>query len=165
MRPRTKILVGGLLGAFWAIGVVWFGATVIDLPIFALTPTLLVAFVGPGLVFALMISWPAMRRFRQDGSMDGAIGDADSSVEIDATVLRNTMEQTVLALCLWPATGFLAADAGPGLIIALGVAFPITRLAYWIGWRISPALRMFGASATFYATTFALAWAVGIWLI
>ena len=159
------MLVGGTLGALWALGVVFLGATAIELPIFALTPTLLVAFLGPGLVIALMIFWAALRRFRSDATMDGVRAETGSSAEIDARVLHNTIEQTVLALCLWPAIGFLAADDGSGLILALGVAFPIARLAYWIGDRISPPLRLFGFSATFYATVFALVWAIGIWLI
>lgn len=163
--PRTQMLVGGLLGAIWALGVVWVGVTVIDVPIFALTPTLLVAFLGPGLVTAFLIFWTAVRRFWSDSLMDGAAGERGSPAEIDGRVLQNTVEQTVLALCLWPAIGFLAADDGPGLIVALTVAFPIARLAFWIGYRLSPSLRMFGFSATFYSTLFALAWAVGIWLI
>lgn len=165
MTKRAKMLVGGLLGAIWALGVVWIGATFIELPIFALTPTLLLAFLGPGLVIALMIFWSAMRRFRSDALMDGSAAAVGSAAEVDARVLRNTVEQTVLALCLWPAIGFLAADDGPGLILALSLSFPIARLAYWIGYRISPPLRLFGFAATFYATVFALFWAVGIWLI
>ena len=159
------MLVGGTLGALWALGVVWIGAAVINLPIFAFTPALLLAFLGPGLVIALMIFWSAVRRFRFEELSDGKDAAQGTSAEIDARVLRNTIEQTVLALCLWPAIGFLAADDGPGLLVALGIAFPVARIAYWIGYRVSPVFRMFGFSATFYATLFALLWAGGIWLV
>lgn len=165
MRTRVVMLSAGALGAIWAIGVIWVGSQVIDLPIFSLTPTLLVAFLGPGLTLALLILWSAMRRFMSPGLHDGAPGAAGSAPEIDARVLRNTVEQTALAICLWPAIGFLAAEDGPGLLVALTVSFPIARIAYWIGYRLSPPLRMFGFSATFYATLFGLLWAGGIWLI
>lgn len=159
------MLIGGMLGALWAASVVWIGARVIELPIFALTPTLLVAFLGPGLVIALMVFRSAMRRFGTDALRDGEAPEKGTPAEIDARVLHNTIEQAVLALCLWPAIGFLAADDGPGLLVALSIAFPLARIAYWTGYRISPALRLFGFSATFYATIFALLWAGGIWLV
>lgn len=165
MSQRLKMLIGGTLGACWAFGVVWLGASAINLPIFALTPTLLLAFLGPGLVIALMIFWSAVRRFQTEALMDGQTAAAGSREDIDARVLRNTIEQVVLALCLWPAIGFLAADDGPGLLVALGVSFSLARIAYWVGYRISPPLRLFGFSATFYATIFALFWAGGIWLV
>jgi len=158
------MLIGGTLGAFGALCVVWVGVTAINLPIFLLTPTLLLAFLGPGLVIAIMIIWSAMRRFGSEALADGGSPPTGTPADIDARVLRNTIEQVILALCLWPAIGFLAADDGPGLLVALGVAFPFTRLAYWVGYRISPDLRLFGFAATFYATLFSLIWAGGIWL-
>ena len=159
------MLTGGVLGALWAASVVWIGARVIELPIFALTPTLLVAFLGPGLVIALMVFRSAMRRFVSVDLRDGESPAKGSPADIDARVLRNTFYQAVVALCLWPAIGFLAADDGPGLLVALSIAFPLARIAYCIGYRIAPALRLFGFSATFYATIFALLWAGGVWLV
>ncbi|MBT8460438.1 MAG: MAPEG family protein [Boseongicola sp.] len=155
-----RMLGGGVLGALWAFGVVWVGATQIDLPIFSLTPTLLVAFLGPGLVLAVMIFGSALQRLRLDTPTENARGSAR---DINTEVLRSTLEQTILALCLWPAIGFLAADDGPGLLVALGFTYPIVRFAHWLGYHFSLSLRSFGFSATFFATVFALIWAVGIW--
>ena len=165
MTPRGVLTVAGALGAIWALGVVWVGATQINLPIFSLTPVLLVGFLGPGLFLALMILLMAVRRYMTQELHDGSAGHPGSKADVDAKVLQNTIEQTVLALCLWPAIGFLAADDGPGLIAALAVSFPLSRLAYWTGYRISPPLRMAGFSATFCATIFALAWAFAVWFV
>ena len=165
MTPRGVTTVAGALGAIWALGVVWVGATQINLPIFSLTPVLLVGFLGPGLFLALMILLMAVRRYMTQGLHDGSAGHPSSAADVDAKVLQNTIEQTVLALCLWPAIGFLAADDGPGLIAALAVSFPLSRLAYWTGYRISPPLRMAGFSATFCATIFALVWAFAVWFV
>ncbi len=157
------MLLGGSLGFLWAVGVVWLGVHVINIPIFALTPVLYVAFLGPGLVTGLMVFWVAMRRFRAADSDTAFAPEPGTPSWIDDRVLRNTIEQLVLALCLWPAIGFLAADDGPGLLVALSVAFVIARLAFWIGYRRALPLRLFGWAATFYATLLALFWAVAVW--
>ena len=165
MTTRAKMLIAGTLGAIWALGVVWVGATVLNVPIYALTTTLYTAFLAPGLVMALMVFWIAVRRFLNPDLSHGAEPVSGSAAAIDQSVLRNTVEQLVLALALWPAIGFWAADDGPGLLLALSLSFALMRLVYWAGYRISPPLRMFGWSATFYATLFALAWSVAVWVV
>ena len=50
MTPRGVTTVAGALGAIWALGVVWVGATQINLPIFSLTPVLFGRVSWPGLV-------------------------------------------------------------------------------------------------------------------
>ena len=152
MSARGTLLIGGAFGAVWAFGVVWIGVRGIDLPIFSLTPTLMIAFLGPGLTLAAMIFWRSLRR-----CLDPS-GDDDRPAP-STRAQSATIEQTVLALCLWPAIGFLAADDGPGLLVALTLGFPFARLAYWAG------LRAFGTAATFLATIFALLWSGAIWLI
>lgn len=159
MNPRWQMLAGGTLGALWALGVVWLGVTQIEIPVFALLPTLASAFLGPGLVIAGLVLLVSLRRFFDDGLADGDEPLPFSPADIDVRALRNTVEQTVIALCLWPAAAYLATDTGPGLVMALGVAFVPARLAYWVGYRVSPPLRLFGFAATFYATLFALLWA------
>ena len=159
------MLVGGTLGALWALGVVSVGAALLNLPIFSLAAVLYTAFLGPGLVLALLIFRIALRRFLNPTLEDGAPPSGGSGAEIDQRVLRNTVEATVLALCLWPAIGFFAAEDGPGLIVALSWSFVVTRLAYWIGYRVSPPLRLFGWSGTFYATLFGLVWAIMVWFV
>ena len=84
----------------------------------------------------------------------------ESRDEIDARVLQNTVEQLVLALCLWPPTAYLLAGDGPGVAVALGIGFCLARLAFWVGYHRAPSLRAFGFAATFYPTVMALAWAV-----
>jgi len=164
MSTRRRMLLGGVCGFLWAVCTVWVGAAVLNIPIFALQATLYLAFLGTGLVTGLMIFAVAVSRFRNDALASGNAPMAGSSADINIRVLKNTVEQLVLALALWPAIGFLAATDGPGLLSALGLSFATSRLVYWLGYRISPALRLFGWSATFYANFIALAWAIGIWL-
>lgn len=165
MTNRSIMLSSGIAGAIWALATVFFGASVIDIPIFALTPTLMLAFLGPGVVLACMVFFIAVRRFLSDDLASGVKPASGSPADIDRRVLGNTLEQTVIALCLWPAIGLLAANDGPGLLTALSLTFMFSRLVFWIGYRRAPALRMIGWSATFYSTLFALAWSLLIWFV
>ena len=164
MTRRSAMFAGGALGAFWAALVVWVGAQHLNLPIITLIPTISFALLGPGLTLAPMILWAAIRRFTSDAFADGGAPVPNGPDDIDRRVLTNTIEQSLLALCIWPATGFLAADDGPGLLVALGISFPLAQLAFWVGYRMYPPLRMVGFSATFYATLFAFVWSVFVWI-
>ena len=152
MTTRASALTAGVLGALWAFGVVWIGVEVITLPVFSFAPTVLVAFLGPGLTLAALILWDGLRR-------------SAGGTEAGGPARRAIVDQVVLALCLWPAAGFLAGEDGPGILVALCVFFPLSALAFCIGSAVSPFLRVLGGSATFCATVFALVWAVAVWLI
>jgi hypothetical protein len=165
MAKRGTIGIGMALGALWGVGLVWVGTVHVNIPIFSYTWTLAFAFLFPGLVLALMIGRLAQRRFFDDALIDGASFVPGSGADIDARVLQNTVEQLVLALALWPITGFVLAVDGPGVVACLGVGFAIARLAFWAGYHLSPPLRAFGFAATFYPTVIAVIWAVVWWLI
>lgn len=152
MTPR--VVLAGAAGCLWAAGVVWAGVRLVEVPVFALLPTLASAFIGPGLVLALLILVQSLRRRANDAP------ETAPGAKTDAQVLHDTLEQVALALCLWPPTGYLATGAGPSLVAALGVAFVPARLAYWTGCRVSAPLRTFGFAATFGATLFAFGFAV-----
>lgn len=164
-RPtkRPVIVAGMALGVVWAITLVWIGVTQVPLPIFSLLPVLAFSFLGPGIFLMLLIGRLAQRRFFDDAIIDGQPFADHSGAEIDQRVLTNTVEQLVLALCLWPATAYLAGNAGPGLVATLGVGFLLARLMFWAGYHLSPPLRGFGFAATFYSTIAALVYSVAHW--
>lgn len=162
---RRAIVAGMAGGALWAVALLWVGAAVIDLPVFALLPSLAFAFLGPGLVLAAMIGWLARRRFFDDALIDGADFAPGTGPWVDQRVLANTVEQTLLALCLWPPSAYLLIGDGPGVVVTLGVGFTVARLAFWIGYRRAPALRAFGFAATFYPTLGVVIFALGRWIV
>lgn len=161
MTRRRTILIGMAAGLLWAALVILFGrtATVGFVPLPIVVP---VATVLPGLVLAAIIGRIAQRRFFDDALIDGDRPPEASGAEIDRRVLLNTVEQCVLALLLWP---FVAYTLGGSLVLVMSAAFALARIAFWIGYHISPPIRAFGFAATFYTTVLAALWALVVWVI
>lgn len=160
MNKRAGIAAGMIAGLIWSVALLWVAATYVNLPVFTLMPTIMTAFLAPGLVLMLMIARLAQRRFFDDTIIDGGPFAPGSSAEIDQRVLANTIEQLVLALCVWPAAAVLLLGDGPGVIMTLGFGFVVARLCFWGGYRRSPPLRAFGFAATFYPTILVAIWAL-----
>lgn len=156
MSKRVKILLGMALGALWAVAVVVLPGLGTQ-PFLPLNLALIYAFLPGGLFLVLVIGRLAQRRFFDDTIIDGEAFAPGSGAEIDQRVLQNTVEQMVLALLLWP---FVASWLGAVTVIVMGIALGIARLAFWIGYHLSPPLRAFGFAATFYPTVLAVLWTV-----
>ena len=158
MTKQRQIAIGMSAGLLWGIAVLWIGARLINLPVFSLVPTIMTAFLAPGLVTMAMIGRLAQRRFFDEAAIDGQPFTGPGA--IDQRVLSNTVEQLVLALCVWPAAAVILADDGPGVVAALGLGFAVARLAFWGGYHLSPPMRAFGFAATFYPTVLVALWAL-----
>ena len=154
MTKRRRILVGMAAGAIWSVAVV-IGPSFGPQPFLPLNLALIYAFLPAGLFLMLVIGRLAQRRFFDDALLDGAAPVPGSGAEIDQRVLTNTVEQYVLALLLWP---FAASWLGGVTAVVMGIGFAIARLAFWIGYHVSPPLRAFGFAASFYPTVLATLW-------
>jgi hypothetical protein len=154
-----KIAAGMVCGVVWAGVLLWVGAG-LGFPVFTLVPTVMGAFLAPGLVMLLMIARLAQRRFFDDSAIDGAAFPEGSAGQIDQRVLQNTVEQMVLALAIWPAAAVILQADGPGVIAALGFGLAVARIAFWVGYHLSPPLRAFGFAASFYPTVAVAAWSL-----
>ena len=152
MVSRVQILAvsQGLPGTLWAALVVWYGATrksdkeLLD----ALAASALLI----GLTLAAMILTIAFRRFVTRELAMGEQPDFDSPAGVDQRVLRNTVEQALLTLCILPAAGVFVS---PDLALILGANFILARTVYWIGYRLSRLARIVGFAMGFYAALFA----------
>ncbi|NIZ14986.1 MAPEG family protein [Phaeobacter sp. HF9A] len=160
MGKRAQILLGMAGGGVW-------GLVLIALPLWLQLPyipaplALPGAFVAPGLVMVAMIGFLATRRFFDDAIIDGGAFVPGSSEDIAQRVLRNTGEQLLIALLLWP---FVAVTLGGAVVIALGLGFALMRLLFWIGYLLSPPLRALGFAGSFYPTVLASLWSLVVWL-
>ena len=160
MTRRRLILLGMVTGLLWSLAVLWVAGKFVSLPIFTLIPTIMTAFLAPGLVMLLMIARLAQRRFFDDAIIDGEPFAPGSGADIDQRVLRNTTEQLALGLCIWSAAAVILADKGPGVIVVLGLNFAFARVLFWLGYHLSPPLRAFGFAASFYPTVLVSLWTV-----
>lgn len=159
MKKRVRIAAGMGGGAVWALAVVA-GPQIADVPFLPPPIALPGAFLGPGFVMAAMIARLAQRRFFDDEIIDGEDFSPQSGAWIDQRVLSNTIEQIALALVIWP---FVALTLGGVVVVVMGIAFALARLAFWGGYHLSPPMRAFGFAATFYPTVLAGAWALAAW--
>ena len=162
MSRASKVLVGGGGGVAWGIAVLWVGSTQLEIPIFTRPLIVPFFFLAPGLVILAMVAALGLRRFWDDDLDYGAPPYPGSATETDQRVLRDTIEQAVLALCLWTPISFLLPETGLGIVICLSISFAIARLLFWVGFHISPLLRTLGFTATLFPTILAMIWA-GIW--
>lgn len=130
-------------GAIWALFLLSVGAR-LELPIFALVPTIFSAFLAPGLVAAGIWGWVRFRRPGVSGRR----------------VWRDTTEQLMLALCIWPAAAVMLQGDGPGVIMALGLGLALARLVAWAGAVWLPPLRDIGLMASYSPTVAVALWAL-----
>ena len=160
MGRRAKILIGMAAGLLWALAVVgWTRYAGLGFVMPQVGMTLAMAAVGT--VMILMVARLAQRRFFDDTLIDGEDFPPGSPAWVDQKVLSNTAEQALLALLIWP---YVAFSMGGQVTVILGLAFVAARLAFWIGYHLSPPLRAFGFAATFYTTIVAGIWSVAVWL-
>lgn len=147
MTRRRTILLGMVGGLVWSLALLWLGWRADFAP--GLARALMIAFLLAALPLLVLIGLLAQRRFFGDDIIDGQRFAEGSGEEIDQRVLQNTVEQLVLAICIWPIAGALF---GAGMVLALGCGFVIARGAFWLGYHAAPSLRAFGFAATFYPT-------------
>lgn len=154
MRKRPAILLGMAGGAVWAVLLLvasrgWNPAPALDL-----SGLMALSLAPGGIVLLLLVARLAQRRFFDDALIDGHPARHRSAADIDQRVLTNTVEQLVLAACLWPLIGLAL---GPGAPVALGLSLGVTRVLFWAGYHLSPPLRAFGFAAGFAPTLLFLA--------
>ncbi|MEM6589792.1 MAG: MAPEG family protein [Pseudomonadota bacterium] len=157
MSNKSRALLGGGLGLIWSVALLTGAAIFVQIPVFALIPTIMTAFLAPGLVMTAMIARVALRRFFD---ADTSMGPLLEAGEMDRRVLQNTGEQLVIAAAIWPAAAVLLGPMGPGVIIVLGLGFAIARIVFWGGCHRSPLMRSVGFAATFFPTVFVALWAL-----
>ena len=133
-----------IAGLIWAVSVIYVGQQVL-VPLGLIQPALMGSLFAPGLILAAMIG----------RTMIGHKSEASRA--IDQAVVQNTLRQIVLGLCIWPLVGFFL---GVGLVLCLGAGLAFARLIYWFGAHRSPALALFGTTATFAPTLFVAVMAV-----
>ena len=148
MAPAAALAVAGLLGAPFLIGEA-LGAG----PVLAARLSL-----APLAGLALGIGALARHRFFSAKDIDGSgltAGTARARV-LDA-ILRNTLEQSVLALGAYWAWAILAPPAWGGSAVAAAALFVVGRILFARGYAEGAGARAFGFALTFYPSALLIA--------
>jgi hypothetical protein len=109
-----------------------------------------------GLWVAATIGNVARLRFSDPRAIDGAIGGGDPpALRVADAVLRNTLEQAVLAALAYAALAAILTGAAPTIALLVG-CFSVGRMMFWAGYARGAQNRAFGFALTFYPSVLAL---------
>lgn len=158
MTSRASIAVGMAAGTAWALALLG-AATLVDSGI-AIAPALACAFLPTGIVLMALVARLAMLRFADDALINGQPFVPGSPAARLQAILRNSVEQALIAACVWPFIALASGPDGSDIVLALGLGLGVTRIAFWVGYAASPPLRAFGFAGGFYPTVLAVIWAV-----
>ncbi|MGL4236849.1 MAPEG family protein [Tabrizicola sp.] len=158
MTRRTSIAVGMAGGVGWTVALLGL-ATALPSGVPA-AEALVYAFFPAGLVLIALVGRLAALRFFDDALIDGQPFAPGSPAARLQAILQNTVEQALIAVLVWPFVAFALGQGGSNVVLALGLGFGVTRLAFWYGYSVSPPLRAFGFAGGFYPTVLAAVWAV-----
>lgn len=82
--------------------------------------------------------------------IDGARATPGSTFEIKQRCLQNTLEQLVIFVCAAAGLSTVLARGELHALPILTAWFVFARVAFWVGYRLSPQGRAFGFAATIY---------------
>ena len=156
-RDQRGVALGMILGMVVAIAVLALGARIAawGAPGGSIE-TMGAAFAILGLWVAAGIVDVARRRFADGGAIDAALAGADPpAVRIAGAILRNTLEQAVLAGFAYAALAATVEGAAPRIALLIG-CFSVGRVMFWAGYARGAAARAFGFALTFYPSALAL---------
>jgi len=146
-------------GVIWTAALYWLGP-VLFRPAGPPLEVAALALIVPALCLIVMIGRVAGARFFDDTIIDGQDPAPGSPTDATLRVLRNTLEQAVLAALVWPALAMLAGPGRLGILPALACSFLLGRIVFWAGYRRGAAARSFGFAITFYPNVAAALWAL-----
>ena len=160
---RRYIAGSAAAGLVWSVALLWSGARLLPAPDMPPLEALALWGLLPGLVLLVQIGVLGQRRFKKDAIIEGGAPATGSPAEIDVRALRNTVEQLLLAVLVWPALALHLPAERLGVVPALACGFVVARLLFWAGYHRSWRARAFGFAASFYPTVLAAAWALWLW--
>lgn len=109
------------------------------------------ALVAVGIWLPVMIGIRATERFFDTAQIDGSMPVSQRSA-INARVLQNTIEQTILAVLADLLLVLSNAHHAAMLLIAHAALFSVGRGLFWWGYHYQPAARAYGFTLTFYSS-------------
>lgn len=160
-RRQRAVLAGMAAGLAWTGAVLLLGPVLLR-PAGAPLEVAAAALLLPALTLVAAVGRIAAARFLDAAIIDGQDAAPGSPTDLAQRVLRNTLEQCVLAALVWPALAVSLPPDRLGVIPALGFGFLVARIAFAAGYSRGAGARSFGFAATFYPTVAAALWALAL---
>lgn len=129
----------------------------VTMPAWSITEAVALHFIWAYGLIAMVLWLPAMiglratERFLDTAQIDGNMPVSQRSI-INARVLQNTMEQTLLAVLADLLLVLSNAHHAAMLLIAHAAVFSVGRGLFWWGYHYQPAARAYGFTLTFYSS-------------
>ena len=166
-NDQKTVAIGAASGVIAMVLVVWLLAEVIPPPAIADLPGERLAYALKWSAVAvlpllLMIVAVGNARFRSE-AIDPTLGKEDAKTVVNCRAADNTLQQFVLFLVGMLALSVTLPFYRLSIVAAVTIAFVVSRLAFWIGYRIRPAYRAPGFAATAYMNAAMLVAALMLW--
>ena len=159
-KDQTTVALGAAAGVIgmvllvWAIKTAWPAPNVLDANADRLAYAVRWAVVAVLPLFC-MIAAVGNARFASE-AIDPTAGREDHKLVVNGRVADNTTQQFLLFLIGITALSVSVPIGWIGIVPALAITFAVSRVVFWIGYRIHPLYRAPGFSSTAYMNGFML---------
>ena len=157
-EDQTKVAIGAVSGVIGMVLLVWLISTLMPQPQVIDAPGNRLAYALRWSVLAVlplffMIAAVGNARFLSE-AIDPTLQKEDQKTVINGRVADNTTQQFLLFLIGITALSVSVPIEWISVVPAIAITFVISRLAFWIGYRIHPLYRAPGFASTAYMNLF-----------
>ena len=167
-NDQKKVALGASSGVTAMLLMVWGLSSLIAAPATSDSPAERLAYavrwaVVAALPFFAMVVAVGNARFFSE-AIDPTLGKESHRMVVDGRVADNTLQQLVLFLVGMLALAVTLPVQRLSIVAAVSITFVITRIAFWIGYRIEPVYRAFGFASTAYLNLGMLVASLWLWM-
>jgi hypothetical protein len=167
-NDQKTVAIGAATGILTMLLLVWLLTKAIPPPAIADTPGERLAYALPWAVVAIlplfaMLVTVGNSRFLSE-AIDPTLGEESQRMIVDGRVADNTLQQTLCFLVGMLALAVTVSAYWLNIVPAVTITFVISRLIFWIGYRIHPLYRAPGFSSTAYLNLFMFIAVLWMWL-
>ena len=167
-KDQKIVAIGAATGVVTMALLVSLLTLAIQPPAIADSPGNRIAYALPWAVVAIvplfaMLAAVGNARFLSE-AIDPTLGKEDSKTIVNGRVADNTLQQYVCFFVGMMAVAVMVPSRWLSIVPAVAITFVISRIAFWIGYRIHPLYRAPGFSSTAYMNLFMYIAVVWLWL-
>jgi len=167
-KDQKTVAIGAASGIATMVLLVWLLTKVIEPPAVADLADDRLAYALPWAVVAILPLFAMLvtignARFLSE-AIDPTLGKESQRMIVDGRVADNTLQQTLCFLVGMAALAVTVPLSWLNIVPAVAITFVVSRLAFWLGYRIHPLYRAPGFSSTAYLNLFMFIAVLWMWL-